>query len=142
MAPMEEIVSRFFTNLLERPSSPRNMRFLLQPAVAIDFGVRAGMSEAKLRRKPLFSNSRPREERAARTDWRGLEGHRRAGHHGLGPGHGIPIDRFELKISPRDPCHRDSVGSTSVCGHPRPSGARLQHERRNLSYVNQLPLAG
>lgn len=51
---MEEIVSRFFTNLLERPSSPRKMPFLLQPAVAIDFGVRAGMSEAKLRRKPYF----------------------------------------------------------------------------------------
>src|SRR5688572_25408668 len=54
MAPMEEILNRFFSNLLERPSGPLNMRFLLQPAVAIFFGVRAGMSDAKLRRKPYF----------------------------------------------------------------------------------------
>jgi len=51
---MEEILTRFFTNLLERPSGPLNMRFLLQPAVAIFFGIRAGMNDAKLRRTPYF----------------------------------------------------------------------------------------
>src|SRR5688572_9637684 len=54
MAHMEEILTRFFTNLLERPSGPLNMRFLLQPAVAIFFGVRAGMSDARLHRKPYL----------------------------------------------------------------------------------------
>jgi len=51
---MDEILNRFFTNLLERPSGPLNLRFLLQPAVAIFFGVRASMSDAKLHRKPYF----------------------------------------------------------------------------------------
>ena len=142
MAPMEEIVSRCFTHLLERPSSPLNMRFLLQPAVAIYFGVRAGMSDAKLRRGPYFRTVVLEKEERPELIGEALDGHRHAGHHGLRPGHGIPIDSFELDISPRHPCHRDSVGSTSLCGHQRPSGARLHHERRSLSYVSQLPLTG
>jgi hypothetical protein len=51
---MDETLNRFFTNLLERPSGPLNLRFLLQLAVAIFFGVRASMSDAKLHRKPYF----------------------------------------------------------------------------------------
>jgi hypothetical protein len=49
---MEEIMKRFFTNRLERPSGQLNMRFLPQPAVAIFFGIRAYMSDAKPRPKP------------------------------------------------------------------------------------------
>ena len=51
---MEEILTRFFTNLLERPSGPLNLRFFLQPTVAIIFGIRAGLSDARIQRKPYL----------------------------------------------------------------------------------------
>lgn len=51
---MEEALNRFFTDLLARPSGPLNLRFLLQPTVAVVLAVRAGMADAKLGREPYF----------------------------------------------------------------------------------------
>src|SRR5688500_7542034 len=54
MDSMEEILTRVFTNPLGRPSGTLNIRVFLQATVAIMFGSRAGLRDARLQRKPYL----------------------------------------------------------------------------------------
>ena len=51
---MEELLARFSENLVGRLHGPLTFRFLLQPAVAIFFAVRAGLRDAHGNRPPYF----------------------------------------------------------------------------------------
>jgi len=51
---MEEILSRISENLIGRLHGPLTFRFLLQPAIAIFFAVRAGLRDARENRPPYF----------------------------------------------------------------------------------------
>ena len=51
---MIDILSRIWQNLIERTEGPMNLRFFLQPAMAIFFAVRAGLRDAKLDRVPYL----------------------------------------------------------------------------------------
>ena len=56
---------RFLEDLPKRLKGPGRMRFILQPSVAIFFGVKAGISDARARRQPfifgvIFDNQRRR----------------------------------------------------------------------------------
>jgi hypothetical protein len=51
---MSDILSRVWENLIERTEGPMNLRFFLQPAMAIFFAIRAGLRDAKLDRVPYL----------------------------------------------------------------------------------------
>jgi hypothetical protein len=51
---MEEILARFADNLVGRIHGPLTFRFLLQPAIAIFFAVRAGLRDARENRPAYF----------------------------------------------------------------------------------------
>jgi hypothetical protein len=51
---MEDIVTRFVSDLAGRLSGPLTLRLFLQPAVAIFFAVRDGMQDARTGRPPHF----------------------------------------------------------------------------------------
>ncbi len=51
---MDETASRFWTELLSRPSGPLAFRFLLQPAMAAFYAVRDGARDAKYGRPFYF----------------------------------------------------------------------------------------
>jgi hypothetical protein len=51
---IQEILMRFWTNLVERPEGPLAMRFVLQPIVAALLAVRDGMKDARSGRSPYF----------------------------------------------------------------------------------------
>ena len=44
---MEEFLTRVWTNLISRPSGPLNLRFYLQPTVAVILAVRSGIRDAR-----------------------------------------------------------------------------------------------
>jgi hypothetical protein len=46
---------QFFADMLARLSGPGRIRFILQPAVAIFFGIRDGVGDARVRRPPFLS---------------------------------------------------------------------------------------
>ena len=49
---MEDIVTRFITDLIDRLSGPLTPRLFLQPAVAIALAVRDGVKDAREERPP------------------------------------------------------------------------------------------
>ena len=51
---MEDIVTRFVTNLVGRLSGPLTLRLFLQPAVATFFAIRDGLKDARTGRPPHF----------------------------------------------------------------------------------------
>jgi len=51
---MDEIWMRIVENLGDRLSGPMKLRFLLQPIMAVFFGVRSGLTDAKTRQPPYF----------------------------------------------------------------------------------------
>ena len=51
---MDETVSRFWTELLSRPSGPLAFRFILQPAIAMIYAIRDGRRDAKNKRPAYF----------------------------------------------------------------------------------------
>ncbi|MDX8516349.1 hypothetical protein [Mesorhizobium captivum] len=63
---IEEIIQRFWENILERPSGPLALRFLLQPAMATLFAIRDGIKDARQGRSPYFWTvlSKPDERRS------------------------------------------------------------------------------
>jgi hypothetical protein len=67
MSEIQEILARFWTNLIERPDGPLALRFALQPIVAMLLAVRDGVKDARDGRSPYFwtvlSNPAERGER-------------------------------------------------------------------------------
>ena len=51
---LEEIIARGWENLVGRFGGPMSFRFLVQPAVAIIFAVRAGLRDARAGRPPFL----------------------------------------------------------------------------------------
>jgi hypothetical protein len=51
---MEDIVARFFENLVDRVSGPMKFRFVLQPLMAIFFAIKDGRKDAREERVPYF----------------------------------------------------------------------------------------
>jgi hypothetical protein len=51
---MEDILTRFVTDLIGRLSGPLTLRLFLQPAVAISLAVRDGLKDAREGRPPHF----------------------------------------------------------------------------------------
>src|SRR5688572_10388745 len=66
MVEIQEMLTRFWTNLVERPEGPLAMRFVLQPIVAALLAVRDGMKDARGGRSPYFWTvlSNPSERKA------------------------------------------------------------------------------
>lgn len=64
---LNEAITRGWENLVGRWSGPMSFRFLIQPAVAIAFAIRAGLRDARLEKPPflwtLFWNSDTRHAR-------------------------------------------------------------------------------
>jgi hypothetical protein len=54
MSEIQEILARFWTNLIERPDGPLALRFVLQPIVATLLAVRDGVKDARDGRSPYF----------------------------------------------------------------------------------------
>ena len=52
---MGDSLDQLWQNLIGRTTGPMNPRLLLQPAVAIFFGIRAGLRDAREARKPYLS---------------------------------------------------------------------------------------
>ncbi|WP_192356569.1 hypothetical protein [Mesorhizobium mediterraneum] len=63
---IEDILQRFWEDLVARPSGPLALRFLLQPVMATLFGIRDGIKDARDGRSPYFWTvlSKPDERRA------------------------------------------------------------------------------
>ncbi len=51
---MEELIARFFGDLTGRVGGPMSMRFILQPAMATFFAIRAGLKDARAGRPAYF----------------------------------------------------------------------------------------
>jgi len=66
------VFERIWNNLLDRPAGPLTFRFLLQPAMSTIFGVRDGIRDAKLERRPYFwtiLTDPPKAERGCVKVW-------------------------------------------------------------------------
>lgn len=63
---IEDILQRFWEDLVARPSGPLALRFLLQPVMATLFAIRDGIKDARDGRSPYFWAvlSKPDERRA------------------------------------------------------------------------------
>ncbi|RWN33364.1 hypothetical protein [Mesorhizobium sp.] len=61
-----DILQRFWEDILERPSGPLALRFLLQPVMATLFAIRDGIKDARDGRSPYFWTvlSKPDERRS------------------------------------------------------------------------------
>ena len=72
---MEEMITRFFENLVGRVHGPMNFRLLLQPLMAVIFAVRDGRRDAREGQAPyfwaLFSNRQHRKE-LLRNGWKSV----------------------------------------------------------------------
>jgi hypothetical protein len=70
---LEEAFARGWENLVARWGGPMSFRFLIQPAVAIFFAIRAGLKDARENKPPflwaVLSNPGSRQERL-RHVWR------------------------------------------------------------------------
>ena len=51
---LEEALARGWENLVGRWGGPMSFRFLIQPAVAILFAIRAGLKDARLDKPPFL----------------------------------------------------------------------------------------
>lgn len=51
---MEDILTRMMGHFMDRVTGPMWFRFLLQPAMAIYFAVRAGLEDARTGKSPYF----------------------------------------------------------------------------------------
>lgn len=51
---LEDVLTRFWENLISRPTGPMKFRFVLQPAMAIFLAVRAGLHDYREGRPPYF----------------------------------------------------------------------------------------
>ena len=51
---MEELVTRLWDNLMGRIGGPMTFRLILQPAMALFFGIRDGLRDAREGRRPHF----------------------------------------------------------------------------------------
>jgi hypothetical protein len=54
MSEIQELLTRFWSDLLARPSGPLALRFLVQPIVATILAVRDGLKDARGGRSPYF----------------------------------------------------------------------------------------
>lgn len=72
---MEDILARFFENLVNRVSGPMQFRLILQPLMAIIFAIRDGRKDAREGRAPyswqLFTDQQHRRE-LIRSGWKGV----------------------------------------------------------------------
>lgn len=66
MAEPLDVLSRFWADLVARPSGPFAFRFFVQPLIAAIFAVRDGIKDARTGRSPYFWAvlSQPRERHA------------------------------------------------------------------------------
>ena len=53
---MDEVLARFWTDLVDRVSGPLSFRLILQPLVATAFAIRAGLEDARAGR-PLYTKT-------------------------------------------------------------------------------------
>ena len=53
---MDEVLVRFWTDLVDRVSGPLSFRLILQPLVATAFAIRAGLQDARAG-KPLYGKT-------------------------------------------------------------------------------------
>jgi hypothetical protein len=51
---MGQLFANLWQNLIGRTTGPMNLRLLLQPAIAIFFGIRAGLKDAREAREPYL----------------------------------------------------------------------------------------
>jgi hypothetical protein len=72
---MEDILARFFENLVGRVSGPMQFRLILQPLMAIIFAIRDGRNDARSGRAPyswqLFTDPEHRRE-LIRSGWKSV----------------------------------------------------------------------
>ena len=72
---MEDMLSRFFENLVARVSGPMHFRLILQPLMAIIFAIRDGRKDALEGRAPyfwaLFTNPEHRRD-LLRNGWKSV----------------------------------------------------------------------
>jgi hypothetical protein len=54
MTAIQDTLSRIWENLLDRPSGPLALRFLMQPIMATIFAIRDGIKDAHSGRSPYF----------------------------------------------------------------------------------------
>lgn len=69
---MGDSLNQLWQNFIGRTTGPMNPRLLLQPAIAIFFGIRAGLKDAREAREPYLWKffSRPRSrERLRKETW-------------------------------------------------------------------------
>ena len=51
---MDDVISRFFENLVGRLSGPMKFRLVLQPVMAVIFAVRSGLKDSREGKPPYF----------------------------------------------------------------------------------------
>lgn len=54
MSELQEILNRFWTDLMARPNGPYGFRFMLQPAMATLMALIDGIKDARTGRSPYF----------------------------------------------------------------------------------------
>jgi len=70
---MPDLLNRIWENLAERTGGPMNLRFFLQPAMAIFFAIREGVSDAKNNRVPYlwkFATSKGDRKNIVKEGWK------------------------------------------------------------------------
>jgi hypothetical protein len=67
---MEDLLPRLLENLVDRVDRPMALRFLLQPAMAIFFGIRDGLRFAREGRSFLLGADRKTPRNVGPNSWR------------------------------------------------------------------------
>jgi hypothetical protein len=73
---VDDVISRFLTDLVGRLSGPLTLRLFLQPTVATVFAIRDGLRDARAGRPPHFwrlvAGSREARRRRVHETWRAV----------------------------------------------------------------------
>ena len=72
---MQEILIRFFENLIARVSGPLHFRLLLQPLMATIFAVKSGLSDAREGKPPYFweiFSKKAQRKKLIREGWKAV----------------------------------------------------------------------
>ena len=134
-----ETIARGWENLVGRLGGPMSFRFLMQPAVAIFFAVRAGLKDARAK-QPDVSGVCPLEsEFVAGADAAVLEGRGDSLHRRGDLGRDLPSHRAfrNLRVGIAD--HGDRLGAGAVHDRARSCGARREMVWRRKPADRSLP---
>jgi len=125
---LDELLSRFWSEIAERPEGPMAFRFFVQPAVASFFACRDGILDARKQKPAYFWTLFCQFRTSAGTATSGVEIRGRRLHYGDCNRPGLP-DGCAARISSGPSCIRRRPSCTAALPHSERPG---QQDRQSF----------